>query len=91
MSKAFKAAFHLFVHRFRPRLVGSRLLITRYRHFNATASVGKWPRAFTARRSRVLVDSIALVVQITVCISRSNCRKGTNSAYAFSQSGIIAT
>jgi hypothetical protein len=90
MSKAFRAAFHRFVHRWRPFPVGSRLLIARYRHFMAAASVGKCPRAFTARRNRALIDSIAFVVQITVRISRSNCRNGTNSAHAFSQSRIIA-
>src|SRR6202034_4300500 len=74
----------------RPFPVGSRLLIARYRHFSAARSVGKWPRAFTARRSRALMDSIALVVQITVRISRSNRRNGTNSAHAFSHSRMIA-
>ena len=90
MSKAFRAAFHRLVHRLRPFPVGSRLMIARYRHLRAACSVGKWPRAFTARRSRALMDSIAFVVQITVLISRSNCRNGTNSAQAFSQSRIIA-
>jgi hypothetical protein len=56
----------------------------------AACSVGKWPRALTARRSRALIDSIALVVQMMVRISLSNCRKGTNSAQAFSQSLMIA-
>jgi hypothetical protein len=50
--------------------------------------VGKWPRAFTARRSRALTDSIAFVV--TVLISRSKARNGTNSAHAFSHSRMIA-
>jgi len=36
------------------------------------------------------MDSIAFVVQITVLISRSNRRKGTNSAQAFSHSRIMA-
>ena len=48
------------------------------------------PSGWRARRSRALIDSIALVVQITVLISRSNCRKGTNSAHAFSQSRMMA-
>ena len=61
MSKAFRAAFHRLVHRLRPRPVGSRLMIARYRHLRAACSVGKWPRALTARRSRALIDSIALV------------------------------
>jgi hypothetical protein len=46
----------------------------------AACSVGKWPRAFTARRSRALMDSIALVVQITVLISRSNLGRGFRHA-----------
>ena len=90
MSKAFRAAFHRLVQRWRPRPVGSRLMIARYRHFRAACSVGKWPRAFTARRSRALIDSMAFVVQMTVLISRSNRRNGTNSAQAFSQSRMIA-
>jgi hypothetical protein len=65
-------------------------MIAWYRHFKAACSVGKGPRAFTARRSRALMDSIALVVQITVLISRPNRRNGTNSARAFSQSRIMA-
>jgi hypothetical protein len=40
------------------------------------------PRALTALRIRALIDSIALVVQMIVRISRSNWRKGTNSAHA---------
>jgi hypothetical protein len=90
MSNAFKAAFHRLVHRWRPFPVGSRLMIARYRHLRAACSVGKWPRARTARRSRALIDSIALVVQMTVLISRSKARKGTNSAQAFSHSRMIA-
>jgi len=35
MSKAFRAAFHRFDHRWRPLPVGSRLMIARYRHFRA--------------------------------------------------------
>src|SRR3989442_15516196 len=50
ISKAFRAAFHRLVQRARPRPVGSRLIVVRYRHFRAACSVGKWPRAFTARR-----------------------------------------
>jgi hypothetical protein len=51
----------------------------------AACSVGKWPRAFTARRSRALMDSIAFVVQMTVLISWSNRRNGTNSAQYYSR------
>src|ERR1022692_625138 len=90
MSKALSAAFHRLVQRLRPRPVGSRLMIARYRTLRAACSVGKWPRAFTARRSLALIDSIAFVVQMTVLISRSNRRNGTNSAQAFSQSRMIA-
>jgi len=74
----------------RPLPVGSRLIRARYRHLRAACSVGKWPRAFTARRSLAFMDSIAFVVQITVLISRSNRRNGTNSAQAFSQSFMMA-
>jgi pyridoxine 4-dehydrogenase len=59
------------VHRWRPFPVGSRLMIARYRHLRAACSAGKWPRAFTPLLSRALIDSIALVVQMTVLISRS--------------------
>ena len=65
-------------------------MTARYRHLRAACSVGKWPRAFTARRSRALIDSIAFVVEMTVLISRSKDRKGTNSATCFSHSRIIA-
>jgi hypothetical protein len=81
---------HRLVHRFRPFPVGSRLMTARYRHFIAACSLGKWPRAFTALRSRALIDSMALVVHTTFLISRSNCRNGTNSGQAFSQSRMIA-
>ena len=72
---------------------GSRLIRARYRHLRAACSVvtdRKWPRAFTARRSLAFMDSMAFVVQITVLISRSNRRNGTNSAQAFSQSFMMA-
>jgi hypothetical protein len=36
------------------------------------------------------MDSMAFVVQITVLISRSKARNGTNSAHAFSHSRMIA-
>src|SRR5215469_1711520 len=90
MSKAFRAAFQRLVHRLRPLPPGSRLMTARYRHLRAACSVGKWPLAFTARRSLAFIDSIAFVVQMTVLISRSNCRNGTNSAQAFSHSLIMA-
>jgi len=56
----------------------------------AACSVGKWPRALTERRNRAFSDSIALVVQISVRISLSKRRKGTNSAQAFSHSLTMA-
>ena len=58
MSKALRAAFHRLVQRLRPFPVGSRLVIARYRHFRAACPVGKWPRAFTARRSRVAAPDL---------------------------------
>jgi len=33
-------------------------MIARYRHLRAACSVGKWPRAFTALRSRALIESL---------------------------------
>jgi len=45
ISKAFRAAFQRLLRRCRPRPVGSRLIVVRYRHFRAACSVGKWPRA----------------------------------------------
>ena len=44
------------------RPVGSRLMTARYTHFSAAVSVGKCPRALTALRILLLIDSIALVV-----------------------------
>ena len=64
IAKAFRAGFHLTTQRAFPWPVGSRLRVVRYRHFMAAASLGKWPRAFTARRYRALMLSIAFVVQI---------------------------
>ena len=61
MAKALRAAFHRFIQRFLPLPVGSRLRTTRYRHFNAACSVGKWPLARVALRIRAWSDSTALV------------------------------
>ena len=61
MANALSAAFHRMTHRALPRPVGSRERATRYRHLSAAWSVGKWPRALTARRKRAFNDSIALV------------------------------
>src|SRR5438477_3259234 len=45
-----------------PSLAGGvELQTVRYNTFNADCSVGKWPRALTARRNRALSDSMALV------------------------------
>ena len=59
--KAFRAGFHLFVQRCRPRPVGSRLRITRNKHLSAACSFGKCPRALTARRNLAFKLSIAFV------------------------------
>src|SRR5438874_13679946 len=61
MSKAPRAAFQRLDQRTLPLPVGSRLQTVRYNTFNADCSVGKWPRALTARRNRALSDSMALV------------------------------
>src|SRR5439155_12851567 len=82
MSKAFRAAFQRLDQRARPLPVGSRLQMVRYNTFNADCSVGKWPRALTARRNRALRDSMALVVHTIRRISTSNPRNGTISAQA---------
>ena len=50
IANAFKAGFHRTIQRARPPPVGSSDRVTKYRHFNAEASLGKWPRALTARR-----------------------------------------
>ena len=71
MAKALSTGFQRIVHRARPAPVGSRLRVTRYRHFNAACSVGKCPRARTARRYRAFNDSMVFVEQITVLISMS--------------------
>ena len=51
MANALSATFHRMTHRAMPRPVGSSDLVTRYRHFRAACSVGKCPRARTARIS----------------------------------------
>jgi len=62
ISKAFSAAFHRLDQRWRAVPLGSRLMMARYTHFKAAASVGKCPRALTALRIRALTLSMALVV-----------------------------
>src|SRR2546425_11505515 len=90
MSKALSAAFQRLDQRARPRPVGSRLQMARYNTFNAAWSVGKWPRALTARRSRALRLSMALVEQMMRRISTSKPRNGTISAHELVQSRVMA-
>ena len=90
MSKALRAAFQRLVQRRRPRPVGSRLTTVKYRCLSAACSLGKCLRALTERRKRAFSDSMALVVAITVRISTSKARKGTNSAQACSHSRTMA-
>ena len=71
MSKAFSAPFQRLDQRFLPVPVGSRLMMTRYRCLRAACSVGKWPRALTARRCRAFSDSMAFVLHRTLRISVS--------------------
>ena len=59
MANAFRAGFHRMAHRALPVPVGSSDRVTRYRHFSAACSEGKWPRALIARRYRAFSDSIA--------------------------------
>lgn len=59
-------------------------------HLRAAASLGKCPRARTALRMRALTLSIAFVLQMTLRISTSKERKGTNSAQASYHSFTIA-
>src|SRR4029450_3100472 len=61
MAKASMTGFQRIVHRVRPVPVGSRLRVTRYRHLSAACSVGKCPRARTARRERAFRLSVAFV------------------------------
>src|SRR5437763_6197010 len=69
---------------------GSRLQTVRFNTFNADCSVGKWPRALTARRNRALSDSMALVLQTMRRISTSKPRKGTISAHALVHNRTMA-
>src|SRR2546429_3528341 len=90
MSNALSAAFQRLDQRARPLPVGSRLQMVRYNTFNADCSVGKWPRALTARRNRALRDSMALVLQTMRRISTSKPRKGTISAQALVHNRTMA-
>src|SRR2546421_9760460 len=90
MSRAPRPAFQRLDQRALPLPVGSRLQTVRYNTFNADCSVGKWPRALTARRNRALRDSMALVVHTIRRISTSNPRNGTISAQALVHNRTIA-
>src|SRR5215510_13918006 len=90
MSKAPSAAFHRLDQRARPLPVGSRLQMVRYNTFNADCSVGKWPRALTARRNLALMLSMALVEHTMRRISTSKPRNGTVSAQALVHSRTMA-
>src|SRR5688572_3887858 len=90
MSNAFNAAFQRLDQRARPLPVGSRLQMVRYNTFNADCSVGKWPRALTARRNLALMDSMALVVHTIRRISTSKPRNGTISAHALVHNRVMA-
>src|SRR2546423_12128218 len=90
MSKALRAAFQRLVRRVLPRPVGSRLQMARYNTFNADCSLGKCPRALTARRRRALRLSMALVLQMIRRISTSKARNGTISGQALVHSLTIA-
>lgn len=90
MSNAFRAAFQRVIQRFWPVPVGSRAMTAMWMHLRAACSLGKCPRARTARRMRAFTLSMALVEQMTRRISGSKPRKGTNSAHAFSHSLVMA-
>jgi hypothetical protein len=51
LAKALMAGFHRIAY---PVPVGSRDGVTRERHFSVGCSVGKWPRALTARPYRAI-------------------------------------
>ena len=90
MSKVLSAAFHRLDQWARPLPVGSRLQMVRYNAFNADCSVGKWPRALTARRNLAFMLSMALVVHTIRRISTSKPRNGTISAHALVHNRVIA-
>lgn len=71
LSKALSAPFQHWVQRARPLPVGLSALTAMWTHLSADCSLGRWPRALTALRMRVLTESVAFVVQITRRISRS--------------------
>nr|WP_235821279.1 hypothetical protein [Actinomyces mediterranea] len=71
IANAFSVGFHLVIQCALPLLVGLSDRVTTYTHLIAAASFGKCPHALTVRRWRALIDSIALVVQITRRISTS--------------------
>lgn len=87
---AFSVGFHVVAQRARPRPLGSRERVTRYRHFSAAAPFGKCPRALMVRRHLALSNSIALMLRMMRRISTSQSRKGTNSAQASCHRFVIA-
>ena len=64
VANAFRAGVHITAHRALPLPVESSDRVTRYTHFIAAWSLGKWPRARTARRWRAFRLSIAFVEQM---------------------------
>src|SRR5919206_1454390 len=90
MSNAFSAAFQRLDQRARPLPVGSRLQMVRYNTFNEACSLGKWPRALTARRNLALRLSMALVEHTMRRISTSKARNGTISAHALVHNRTMA-
>lgn len=90
IANVFSVGFHLVTQRALAPPVGSSDRVTRYRHLIAAASFGKCPRARTTFLYRALIDSIALVVQITRRISTWYSRNGTNFAQELRQRCTIA-
>src|SRR5688572_9555113 len=88
-AKALRAGFQRMAQRARPLPVGSSDRVTKYKHFSAACSLGKCPRARTARRYGALSDLIPLIEKITLRTSTSKARKGTNSAHADSHKRMI--
>src|SRR4051794_6315008 len=90
MSKGLSAAFQRLDQRGPPLPGGARLQMVRDSTFNADASLGKCPRALTARRNLALMLSMALVLHTIRRISTSKARNGTISAHAFVHNRTIA-
>jgi hypothetical protein len=75
-SKALRAL----VQRLRAVPLGSRLMTAKYTHFSAACSLGKCPRARTARRIRALMLSIEST--FATVRNRSKITKGPGSRAA---------